>query len=386
MIGQVRTARPGLSMGGTDYYTQLAPYLLNLEYTDNMDGEKADDLHFQLADRDNKFISSWMPKPGAYIDVSIICERWFTPIGGDLSMDCGRFWIDSIEFELPQHTVSVKATSIPTNVRLKASDENRGWDNAKLKDVAQQIAQENNMTLDWEAQANPAYIRTEQIEESGLAFLKKRCTDAKLAIKVTRNKIIVFDEQDYEAKAPQFAIVYGNAMSNNGLPTYRMSGGQFNKQIADVSKKASVTYTKPETGQLENEDYTAEGDDDLPDDVDTQVNEDPGDDQAGEGLGSEGEGLVLAPRDSGIQVDPWNADASVSAARKAKATLRDKNKDKNNAKIDMALGNPLIAAGMTFMLSGVGQFDGKWFVISAEHKVAPMYTTVLTVRRCLTGY
>jgi len=372
-------------MGGKDYYSALAPYLLNLEFTDNCDGEKSDDLHFQLADRDRRFINDWMPKPGAYLDVSIIAERWYAPMASTLSLDCGRFWIDSVEFELPQHTVSVKGSSIPTDVRIKAADETRGWEKTTLKDIATQIAGENKMTIDWQAKANPAYDRTEQTEESGLAYLKKRANENKIAIKVKRNVITFFDEQDWEAHPPSFSVIYGNVQGGNGGPVYRMSGGQFNIIVNDTAKKATVKFVKPETGKLEDETATAEDDDDLPEDVDTQVNEDPGDDAAIAG-GEEGVGLLITPRE-GIQNDPWNPDASVSAGqRRAKAKLRDKNKKKRNCKIDLSIGCPLIAAGQTFMLVGVGQFDGKWFAESIEHKVAPIYTTVITGRKCLTGY
>ena len=79
MLGQARSARPAIVLNGTDYYDQLAPYLLDLSYTDNCDGEKADDLQFKLADRDRRFINEWMPDIGVFIDVSVLAERWFAP-------------------------------------------------------------------------------------------------------------------------------------------------------------------------------------------------------------------------------------------------------------------------------------------------------------------
>jgi phage protein D len=101
MIVQVRAARPSITLDGQDYYKALAPYLLTFSYTDNCDGKKGDDLSIELADRDKRFINDWMPKKGAFIDAGIVAERWFMPYASDLELDCGRFWIDSIEFELP---------------------------------------------------------------------------------------------------------------------------------------------------------------------------------------------------------------------------------------------------------------------------------------------
>jgi phage protein D len=393
MITQVRLARPSIIMNGQDYYSSLAPYLLNLSYTDNCDGQKADDLQFQLADRDRRFINDWMPDKGVFIDVEIVCERWFAPNGATIKLDCGRFWIDSVDFELPAHTVSVKASSLPTDVRIKTSDETRGWEKSSLQDIAGQIAEENGMLLDWQADVNPRYKRVEQTEESGLRFLKRRANDAKLAIKVHRNKLVFFDEQSYEEAAPKFTLVYGNVPASAGLSCYRMSGGHFSTKVTDTKKGAEVAHVNPETGRLVKEKFTA-SDEELGEDTDDRIAEDPDYEPDVESSGGERFKLV-APRADGFM--DWNANdpqdnagkgagGKGAAQRKAKSVVRDANKDKETANVELSIGNPLIAAGQTFTLIGVGQFDGKWFIESASHNVGPMYTTKLNIRRCLEGY
>src|SRR4249919_536065 len=119
MIAQVRTARPAIILNGKDYYEALAPYLLSLEYTDNCEGQKADDLNIELADRDKRVIADWMPDKGTFIDVSVVTERWFAFNAPAVTLDCGRFWIDSVDFQLPANTVSIKGCSIPTTAHLK---------------------------------------------------------------------------------------------------------------------------------------------------------------------------------------------------------------------------------------------------------------------------
>jgi uncharacterized protein len=407
MITQARAARPSIVMNGKDYYSALAPYLLNLQYSDNCDGEKADDLQLQLADRDKRFISDWTPQIGAFIDVSIIVERWFAPNAAPLSLDCGRFWIDSLDFDLPAHTVSVKATSIPTSAHLKANDEIRGWENSSLKDIVTQISTENNLDApDWQADINPRYSRVEQTEESALSFLKKRATDSKLSIKVHRNKIVVFDEQKMEAAAPKFCLVYGSTSPDAGLPFYRLEGAQFSLKVTDTQKKATVSHLNPDTGL--NDTGTFDADSTSPSrsqllrtaPVDTDstptwhqhvtINpEEQGDGGEGDGEGGDGGN---GGGDGGLRaLDPtqpldYNNPSSAGASRRAKAEVRKANKERETATIAMGIGNPLIAAGMTFTLKGVGQFDGKWFVQSAEHTVGEVYDTKLTVRRCLEGY
>jgi len=385
MITQVRAAHPTLVLNGIDYFNKLAPYFLNLSYTDNCDGEKADDLQLQLADRDKRFISDWMPDKGTFIDVSIVAERWFSPNATQLSLDCGRFWIDTIDFELPQHTVSIKASSIPTSAHIKASNETRGWENTSLQDIANQIAGENGMSVDWQADVNPRYKRVEQTEQSGLEFLMHRAKDAKLAIKVHRTQIVFFDEEKMEAAEPAFALVYGNAAPQSGMACYRMSGGTFTTRLTDTTKKARVKHNNPGTGKVTSEEFGAE-DEDLEDDHVQDVNEDPGDDEPST-VATGGDELRTPREGEDELIGGWDEDsASSSGQRKAKSVVRDANKEKETSTIDLSLGNPLIAAGQTFTLSGVGKYDGKWFVVSAEHTLAPMYDTKLTVRRCLKGY
>jgi phage protein D len=330
-----------------------------------------------------------MPDTGAFLDVEIICERWFAPNAATISLDCGRFWIDSVDFELPQHTVSVKASSIPTDQRIKGGDETRGWEDSSLKDISDQIASENGMTLDWQANYNPRYKRIEQTEESGLCFLKKRATDSKLAIKVCRNKLIFFDEEDYEAQSPSFTLVYGNIAATAGMACYRMSGGHFSLKVTDKKKSASVKYVNPETGRLTKEKFSTE-DEDAPK-YGTELVENPDADPDEDGDGE----LLLVPSPYGfVDWDANNPDQNAGKGagltakgqRRAKSALREANKDKESANVEMAIGNPLIAAGQTFMLQGVGQFDGKWFIESATHTVGPMYDTKLNIRRCLEGY
>jgi len=405
MIFQVRTARPSIVMNGTDYFQKLAPYFLNLAYTDNCDGQKADDLQIQVADRDNRFINDWMPDKGAFLDIGIIAERWFAPNATALRLDCGRFWIDEIEFELPQHTVSIKATSIPTTGHIKASDETRGWEKKDLRTIAGQIAKDNQLQLVYDDSLyNPEYSYIEQTEQSGLEFLMHRATDAKLAIKVSKGQLIFFDEEKLEAAAPAFAIIYGEGMpggalqalgafaplaAGNSLPTgarvYRMSGGKFVTKLIDTTKKATVSHADLANGKVTKGEHV-DGEEKAVDNWHTNINQSTDCTDEEEDDSGDGDGEAPSLRE-GEPISNWNqAGPSASAVRLAKSKVRGKNKDRFHAEIEMAIGNPLVAAGQVFALQGIGKYDGNWFVESIQHKLAPTYTTTLQARACLKGF
>jgi hypothetical protein len=397
MITQVRAARPAIILGGKDYYSQLAPYLLNLIYQDNCDGEKADDLQFQLADRDRKFINEWMPDLGTTLDVQIIAERWFAPNASPLILDCGSFWIDEVEFDLPQHTVSVKACSLPTTAHLKVNNEARHWEQTDLLKIVTQISQENGLDAPiWESKYLPQYANVEQNNESALSFIKKRAQEAKLAIKVHRNRIVVFDEEDYEAKLQDFEVIYGQAAAAGGK-SFRMEAAQFMVKNMDTQHMATVSHLNPDTGKNTQGVFTGEGTTGQTSPSRSSLlgggqtnwkqhvpmNPEQGENGDGEGENGDGEGELVLLTEGGVSA--WN-DNTPGGMRKAKAVVRDANKDRVRGIIKMGLGNPLVAAGSTCNVVGCGQFDGKWFVESVQHELAEMYNTTLNVRRCLTGY
>ena len=387
-------------MGGTDQYSRLEPYFLTMTYVDNCDGSKADDLQLQLADRDRRFISDWRPDIGATMDVGIICERWFAPNAAPIKLDCGTFWIDEMEYELPQLTVTVKATSIPTTAHLKANNETRGWEKTTLEDIVNQIAQENGMSVLYPGGIpNPEYRRVEQQEESALQFLRRRTEDAKLAIKIHRNQIVVFDEEVLES-APSTATIFYGDMPGNGL---RLVSGHFIRKITDTQIKATVSHLNPDTGKNKNEAFDSafiqgpqsaelahsiaqstffankEWDQKVNIHPEESTDEDnAGDDEEGDGGGR------AETRDANAA---WNDPSPGGAQRRAKSEVRQANKDREHATLQLSIGNPLVASGQVVTLVGFGQFDGQWFILSATHEIGDRgYTTSLEVRRCLVGY
>lgn len=365
-------------MGGADYFGALAPYFLKMTYTDNCDGEKADDLQIELADRDRRFINDWMPDTGASLTAAIICERWFAPLGSTLRLNCGTFWIDSVEFDLPAHTVKICATSVPTDSHIKTSNVSRPFENTTLRDVATQVLGDSDMGLDYRADFNPTYVFVEQVEESGLHFLKSRCDDAKLGMKVVGGNVIIYDSQKLEEESAAFTIVYGDG-AGGGNATYRMSGGRFYLRVSDATKTSDIANTDIDSGLTNQQQFTAS--DDLPSAWKDHINWNT--DWLWKGTG------VAPPSGGGKDPSTGGLDSYSDESGdniKAMAHTRDKNKHKFQIEIEMSIGNPLIAAGQTFTLSGCGQFDGDYFIESARHTVEDQYNTMLLVRRCLEGY
>lgn len=98
-----------VSINGHDAADAMNPYLLEFSFTDNSHG-KADEVQISLHNRDGRWSGPWKPKKGMPVSATIVCHDWEEP-GQTLSLPCGGFKIDEIEFNGPPDKVSIKAVS-----------------------------------------------------------------------------------------------------------------------------------------------------------------------------------------------------------------------------------------------------------------------------------
>lgn len=144
-LQQARRTTVSVSIGGHDATSVLAPYLLDFSYTDHVDG-KADDVQLKLHDREGKWQGDWLPEKGMEVVASIVTENWFAE-GQSLSLPCGTFKIDEVEFAGPPDTVTIKAVSASLSGGMRDSTKTRAFENSSLRLVAKQIAEENDLML-----------------------------------------------------------------------------------------------------------------------------------------------------------------------------------------------------------------------------------------------
>jgi len=79
------------------------------------------------------------------------------------------------------------------------------------------------------------------------------------------------------------------------------------------------------------------------------------------------------------------ADVRDQAVKQAKTALREKNKSEWTCDL-IIMGNTRVVAGITFMVEGFGEHDGKYIAESVVHTLDGGYTTKIKGRRCLEGY
>jgi phage protein D len=331
----MRSTELAITYDGVDISTDIAPFVLSLAYTDH-DGGKADDLQIRLEDRAGLWRGSWYPRKGALITAAI------TSRSGDEKrrVSCGTFAIDELGVSGPPSVVALKAVSSLTAKGFKREKKTRAWEKITLRAIAAQMAADHGMTLFFESSRVPEYNRVDQREESDLKFLKRLCDDADFNLKVSEEKLIVYESKTLEQRPSVATIALGPDLSRYS----------FTDKTLEIYRACEVTYHDPASNQDRVYRY------DAPD--------------------SPAVGQVLKINQ--------RVESHAAAMTLAERSLRRKNKVEQTGEIVMP-GNPALLAGINITTSGFGVFDAKQFVTEARHSYdrASGYQTAIKFRRVL---
>lgn len=363
--GYARRAYPKVIYNKVDISEALKPYLKSVEYTDMLTGQ-ADDLQLTLEDRDGLWLEAWFPDKGATLTASILTQYWTAPTDAEKELPLGLFEIDEIECSAIPSETKIKAVSVPNNTTLRGEGRTRSWEGYTIQKIAQDIANNAGMQLNFSSKDNPTLERVEQTEQSDLAFLDKLCQDNGLSLKVTDNQIVIFDMADMEAAEPSLIFVRptmkgldtsvsidvnSNDMnSESTLKRLKPTSWRFTSSVRDVYKSCTVEHSQGKKKAKISATFT-----------------DP----------NKTEGKILLVKKDVKSVE--------EAERMARKELREKNKDEVTGSIT-CMGDTDLSAGLTVTVKGFGKFDGKYILSQVKHSLGSGYTCSVDLRRCLNGY
>jgi phage protein D len=399
----MRQATVTIIYNGVNISADIAPFLLSFEYISN-ESHKADTIEIKLEDKNQLWMSSYLPAKGDTISAKIVVTDWRTS-GQNLTLPCGSFSVDEIDFTGPPSEVVIKAVSIPISSTVRSQIKTRAWERINLQAIAQDIASESNMTLMYESSCNPQYLRVDQVEISDLAFLAQLCENAAQAIKVrnptngSTNTIVIYDERTYEA--------------NPTVRTIDRLGGDvieysFKTKTIGTAKTANVSYSDPLTGKTATGTFTDPDPtnngvtlniNDAPDgeydsNLAAALTDSPGTDSvrkfgdSSDVTDADVDGLDndIADATSDTSDDSDNSAAGITPAEMAKNHLRKANKKENTGTITL-FGDPTIVGGVTVDLANFGAFNKFTYIVSkATHKIGTGYETEAEIRKCMNGY
>lgn len=383
-ILEARRIKISLAINGKDVLLGLASQsILSFCYTDNT-SDKADDLSISIADPDRTWMLRYMPsdiKKGVECQASMTIFHWGAP-DDSRKLECGIFWINHVGFKGPPNVVDIKATSIPPN-GIKHQKKHRSWESSNLSSISGQIAKENGLTLVYDTKDNPTIQRTDQKDKSDLQYLRDMCKEEKLCLKIHKKQLIIYSEEEYEARPAAFELIYGKKY---------ILDWDFNSQNEDTHDSAENSYVNPETGKLTKTKFKPEeGPEGIHDSAlidNSNPRYEPNDSAMSK--------LVIVRKEELWDVDNFQNDPALNkgkgkggnknSEKKCKAKLREKNKKEHQCSIK-TFGNIDYLSGLTVQTIDWGIFDRKWFIESSVHDVGSGgYTTGLKLRGALKGY
>lgn len=340
---------------GADVSESILPDLLSFSYTDKETNE-ADAISVTLKDSDGKWAGSWKPDGGEVVAATIIKG---TIDEKQQKLYCGKFYIDRQSVSGNPRTYSFEGVSIPLNKPIRKKIKSRAWEKKSLKEIATAIASENGLSLVWDCEGNEDYDRIEQKRESDMAFLMRLCEEVGFSIKVTDEKLVIFDQLYYEKKSPVKVFTLGKS---------DIISWSFESNQTEKYKSVTIAYRDPKKKS-----FGFAGSQSLQG-----------------GLKSNGKNpAVIEYTYTDPEADPNGQEFAYKsraktldeAKRKAKAKLRQLNKRAVTGSLNI-IGDTSMVAGVVVKCTGFGSFDGNFIVEEAAHGIGSGgYTTSLTLRR-----
>jgi len=327
---------------------------------------------------------------GTILRVTICVENWDFE-GDNRELDCGSFEIDSVDFAGPPDTVTIKALSVPISSSLRRSKKTRAWENATLQKIAQGIADEAKLELMYDVKDIIKLDRVEQEEKSDMEILLDLCEQYGVALKVTDNKIIIFEEAAYEAKP----IIDTFDKSDFGG---RLLGYSFSQDTSETVCKVINSYKDPKSGQLVHAEFEPpeppvtgqiEYMNRRPGDLSGDDFREPkGDHFSGITHNSDGTIRNEFKQFADIMSQPakrTDSTANDNALRQARAVARERNKNEWTCTLQV-MGNLNMVGSVNIDVTGFGAYSGKYSVYDTQHGLGGKFTTVIKARKVLVGY
>ena len=339
-MSQARQATLKVVIESKDVSKVINEFLKSFDYDEAVSNE-ADKASISLNDVKELWIGDWFPKKGAKANVSIVVNNWYGGEGKS-EFSLGTFEIDELKNSFPPAEAQIKLNSIPNNSEIRNVDRSRSWEKVLLSKIAKDVADGAKMELFYDTKEDPIIERAEQSEKSDLQFLRKLCTDKGLALKVTDNKIVIFDFEKYESQPPIEIYIKGES---------RIIKFDATSKLNQVYQACQVTYKHGKKKEKIEAVYKDE---------------------------SKSEGLTLKINQK--------VESKEEAERLAKKKLREKNKEENKLSL-IVVGNIGLSAGLTIEIKGFHVHDGKYLINKLKHNIGNSgFTTSLELTKCLQGY
>ena len=224
-----------------DISDEIAHSISSLNYTDNSKNA-IDDLEIELENLDYRWLKEWYPDEDAQLLVGIHEE-----LESETNfLDLGTFYVDEPTFE--DQKLTLKCLALPLDQNIRDQKNSVAWEKVTLKELVMQIANKHEMNAELYAE-NVFFERLDQNKETDLAFINRVVKEIGLNMKVSDDKIIIFDDEEMEKN---------DAIEVFNIKDYRIRSFSLKKKNKEIYDKVEVSYYDPDKKKVVKEIITKE--------------------------------------------------------------------------------------------------------------------------------
>ena len=236
-----RSIRVIVIFNKVDISDEIAHSISSLNYTDNSKNA-IDDLEIELENLDYRWLKEWYPDENAQMLVGIHEE-----LENETNfLDLGTFYVDEPTFE--EHKLTLKCLALPLDQNIRDQKNSVAWENITLKELVAQIANKHEMNAEIYAE-NVFFERLDQNQETDLAFINRVVKEIGLNMKVSDDKIIIFDDEEMEKN---------DTIEVFNIKDYRIRSFSLKKKNKEIYDKVEVSYYDPDKKKVVKEIITKE--------------------------------------------------------------------------------------------------------------------------------
>lgn len=384
-----RRTRLVLTYNDKDITADISNYIESFSFTERAKNGESDDLNITVENTTGIWSNGWFPERGATLTAQIITENWNQPNDYEM-LDCGSFEIDDLTDSGPVSTLSIGALSVGITSSIRGESRSQAWENFKLSGLVNEIAERHGFDVFFDSDYDPVIDRFDQKNESDLEFLIKIAEYIGVNVRLSHNKIIVYQERLYDAQEVSLTL----SRNEDGFINH-----SFRASSADIYAACQVQFLDSKSGKLVTYQYTPDGRSGVMGKEDSKSSSGEGggtkiDPETrmvittpGKGKGKGENEEISEPKVGKILKINRRCSSLAEAEQLAKSSLRGKNKREITGSLTY-VGNLYLRAGLTIAISGFGVWDySTWVIEEVAHSwsVSSGLETSISIRGVL-GY
>ncbi|PGH21744.1 hypothetical protein RN96_00490 [Fusobacterium polymorphum] len=175
---------------------------------------------------DYRWLNEWYPDENARLLVGIVQ----TENGKPRFLDLGSFYVDEPTFN--NQRLSLKCLALPLDQTIREQVNSVAWEKITLKELISKIATKHE--LNYELHCDDVFFdRLDQDRETDLGFLNRVLSETALSLKVTDDKLIVFNDD---------VLIDNDNIDVFNIKDHRIRNFTLKKKNQGVYDKVEVSY------------------------------------------------------------------------------------------------------------------------------------------------